>query len=205
MSQSTQPSKVLTFVTKEQEAHKRPLDMALIRRVLSLMRPHKAKRNLLMVLCLARSLQLPILGWLIAAAINGPITEGDRRGTVLYAIGFALLAAFTSLTFHFRMRYGLELGEMVVYELRNRIFEHLQRMPMRFYNKTKLGRIISRMTSDAEAIRAGVQDVLFVSIVQCGQMFWAAVIMLYYDWVLFLVVLVMAPVLLLISNYFRTG
>ncbi|MEZ6190255.1 MAG: ABC transporter transmembrane domain-containing protein [Phycisphaerales bacterium] len=64
---------------------------------------------------------------------------------------------------------------------------------MRFFNRTKLGRIISRMTSDAEAIRAGVQDVLFVSIVQFGQMFFAAVIMLYYDWVLFLVVLVMAP------------
>ncbi len=197
------PIKMLTHVTREDEAHKRPLDIALIRRVLGLMRPHRRKRNTLMMLCMLRSIQLPVLGLLIAAAINGPIARGDRQGTILYAVGFILLALFTSVTFHFRMRLGLELGEAVVYELRNQIFEHLQQMPMRFFNRTKLGRIISRMTSDAEAIRVGVQDVLFVSIVQFGQMFWAAVIMLYYDWVLFLVVLVIAPVLLLISNYFR--
>ncbi len=199
----TKQIKMLTHVVKDQEAHKRPLDMALIRRVMSLMAPHKRKRNMLLFLCIFRAMQLPVLGLLIAAAINGPISAGDYKGTWVYAIGFVLLAALTSLTFHFRMRYGLEIGEVVIFELRNRIFEHLQQMPMRFYNRTKLGRIISRMTSDSEAIRAGVQDVLFVSIVQCGQMFFAAVIMLYYDWVLFLVVLVMAPVLLLISNYYR--
>lgn len=202
MSQA-KPVRMLTHVVRDQEAHKRPLDMALIRRVMGLMRPHKRKRNVLLLICLLRSLQLPVLGLLIAMAINGPITAGDRAGTWYYAIGFVLLAGFTSLTFHFRQRYGLELGESVVYELRNRIFVHLQQMPMKFYNRTKLGRIISRMTSDAEAIRAGVQDVLFVSIVQGGQMFFAAAIMLYYDWVLFLVVMVMAPVLLLISNYYR--
>ena len=197
------PIKMLTHVTSDRESDKRPLDMGLIRRVMGLMRPHRRKRNVLMGLCLLRSMQLPALGLLIAAVIKGPIANGDHAGTLRYAIGFVLLALFTSVTFHFRMRFGLEMGETVVYELRNRIFEHLQRMPMRFYNRTKLGRIISRMTSDAEAIRTGVQDVLFVSIVQCGQMFWAAAIMLYYDWVLFLVVLAMAPVLLMISNYYR--
>lgn len=202
MSQS-KPVKMLTHVMKDQEDHKRPLDMALIRRVMDLMRPHRTKRNVLLFLCLFRALQLPVMGLMIAATINGPITSGDYKGTWFYAIGFALLAALTSLTFHFRMRLGLEIGEVVIYELRNQIFAHLQQMPMRFYNRTKLGRIISRMTSDSEAIRAGVQDVLFVSIVQCGQMFFAAAIMFYYDWVLFLVVLVMAPVLLMISNYYR--
>ena len=202
MSQA-KPIKMLTHVTRDRESDKRPLDRGLIRRVMGLMAPHRRKRNVLMLLCALRSMQLPALGWLIAAAIKGPITEGDRTGTMYYAIGFVLLAMFTSVTFHFRMRFGLELGEVVVYELRNRIFEHLQKMPMRFYNQTKLGRIISRMTSDAEAIRTGVQDVLFVSIVQGGQMLCAAAVMLYYDWVLFLVVLAMAPVLFLISHYFR--
>jgi len=196
-------SKTLTHVVRDDELHKRPLDMALIRRVIGLMKPHGKKRNRLFLLCVIRAVQLPVLGWVMAAAINGPITGGDPAGTMWIAGGFLLLAATTAVTFHYRLRLGLELGESVVYELRSRIFDHLQQMPMRFYNQTKLGRIISRMTSDAEAIRAGVQDVLFVSCVQGGQMFFAAAIMLFYDWVLFLVVLVMAPVLLLISNYFR--
>jgi ABC-type multidrug transport system fused ATPase/permease subunit len=200
---STSAARTLTHVVRNDEAHKRPLDMGLIRRVLGLMRPHRRTRNWLFVTVAIRAIQLPVLGWLMAAAINGPITLGDRAGIWRMAIAFILLAAFTAITFHFRMRLGLELGEAVVFELRRQIFDHLQRMPMRFYNQTKLGRIISRMTSDAEAIRAGVQDVLFVSLVQGGQMFFASLVMLYYDWVLFLVVLAMAPVLLLISNYFR--
>ncbi len=202
---SSAPAKTLTHVVRdEREADKRPLDFHLIRRVLGLLSKHRRKRNLLMLMCVLRSIQLPALGWVMAAAIHGPIMKGDRAGTLWIAAGFLLLAMVTAVTFSFRQRFGLELGEQVVYELRNRIFEHLQRMPMRFYNRTKLGRIISRMTSDAEAIRAGVQDVLFVSIVQFGQMFMAATIMLLYDWVLFLVVLAMAPVLLVISNFFRT-
>jgi ATP-binding cassette subfamily B protein len=67
----------------------------------------------------------------------------------------------------------LELGEAVIHDLRQEIYEHLQRMPMSFYNKTKIGRIISRVTSDCEALRVGVQDVLFVSLVGVGQMLMA--------------------------------
>src|SRR5690606_15233585 len=68
---------------------------------------------------------------------------------------------------------------------------------------TKLGRIISRMTSDIESVRLGVQDVFFVSTVQVGQMFVAAALMLYMDWALFGVILGMAPVLWVINRHFR--
>ncbi len=43
-------------------------------------------------------------------------------------------------------------------------------MPMSFFNQTKFGRIISRMTSDIDSVRAGVQDVAFVLVVQGLQM-----------------------------------
>ena len=62
-------------------------------------------------------------------------------------------------------------------------------MPMSFFHRTKLGRIISRMTSDVEDVRMGVQEVLFISLVQIGQMVVAAAFMLWYDPLLFLMVL----------------
>ena len=76
-------------------------------------------------------------------------------------------------------------------------------MSMRFYDTTKLGRIISRVTSDAESVRNGVQRVLFVTLIQFGAMLIAGAIMLYYDPPLFLVVLAMAPVLWFVSKFFR--
>ncbi len=64
---------------------------------------------------------------------------------------------------------------------------------MSFFHRTKVGRIISRMTSDVEDVRVGVQEVLFVSLVQVGQMAVAATFMLWYDKFLFLIVLGLVP------------
>jgi ATP-binding cassette subfamily B protein len=54
-----------------------------------------------------------------------------------------------------------------------------------------------------EALRVGIQDVLFVSMIQGGQMLFAAAVMARADWVLFLVVLALAPVLWVINRHFR--
>ena len=97
----------------------------------------------------------------------------------------------------------LELGECVVHDLRKAIFVHLQRMTPSFFHRTKLGSIISRMTSDTEAVRAGVQDVVFTSLVGLGQMLVASALMLWYDPVLFLVVAAMGPVLGWLNYRFR--
>lgn len=189
---------------RDREADKRPLDMRLIVRLFRFTRPHARTRNRLLLTVVLRSLQLPALGWALSAVIKGPIKNRDFPGIVAGAAGYAALALFTYATMHFRMRLGLELGEAVVHDLRNRIFEHLQRMSMRFYDRTKLGRIISRMTSDAEAVRHGIQDVFFVTLIQLGQMLVAAAVMLHYDPALFAVVLAMAPGLWAITRFFRS-
>src|SRR5687768_876496 len=147
--------------------------------------PYAAKRNWLLVLVLMRAIQLPALTWIVAAVIDGPIQRENVSGVMWGAAGFAVLALSTQLVMHFRQRLALELGESVVCDLRNAMFEHLQQMPMGWYNRTKVGRIISRMTSDVEDVRVGVQEVLFVSLVQLGQMFVAAICMLWYDATLF--------------------
>jgi len=74
---------------------------------------------------------------------------------------------------------------------------------MSYYSTTKTGRIISRITSDCEALRIGVQDVLFVSLVGTGQMLVAALFMAWYDLVLFGIVLVITPFVWGLNRLFR--
>lgn len=192
----------------EREPDKRPLDIRLIVRLISYMRPYAWKRNALFLCVILRGIQLPLIAWSIGAVIDGPIAHyrdysQPVQAILLGALGVALLALSTQVVFHFRQRLALELGEAVLHDLRRDIFVHLQRMPMSFYNQTKIGRIISRVTSDCEALRVGVQDVLFVGLVGVGQMLIAASIMLYYDWVLFSVVAAMAPLLWTLNRIFR--
>jgi ATP-binding cassette subfamily B protein len=185
------------------DADARPLDVRLIVRLLSYTGPYAVKRNWLFLCVLLRAIQLPALTWLTAAVIKGPIAGGDVRGMAIGAAAFLAVAISTQFVMHFRQRLALELGESVVFDLRNEIFAHLQTLPMSFFNRTKLGRIISRMSSDVEDVRMGIQEVLFVSLVSLGQMAVAAACMLWFDSMLFLMVLGLVPVLAAINHYFR--
>lgn len=179
------------------------LDWRIVRRVLAYMRPYAVKRNAIFTLTVVRAIQKPALAWAIAAVINGPITGGDYRGAVWGAAGFFALALITELTFHFRQRLSLELGESVVHDLRNAVFHHLQGMPMSYFNKTKLGRILSRVITDIESVRRGVQSVFFFSLLLFGQMLGAAALMLYYNWALFCVLLALGPFVWWTNRYFH--
>lgn len=191
-------------VLPQHPPNQRPLDFRLIARLLTYTRPYAARRNALLVCVLLRAAQLPAIAWALGAVISGPIAAHAPWPRILLgALGLLGLAVFTQITFHFRQRLALELGEDVVHDLRRDLFAALQRLPMSFFNQTRIGSIISRMTSDCESMRVGVQDVLFVSLVGLGQMIVAAGLMAYYDLALFGVVVAMSPVLWLINRYFR--
>lgn len=185
------------------EPDQRPLDARIVRRLFAYTRPHARLRNWLFFLVVARSIQLPLLTWATARLISGPIAARDARGTLLGVLGFLAFAGLTEFCFVYRMRYALRIGEAVVQDLRLEIYAHLLRMPMSYFKRTQVGRLIGRITSDVDVVRVGVQDVAFVTIVQIGNMVVSSALMVYYDWQLFLVVLVMAPLLWAIVRNFR--
>ncbi|MBL9189597.1 MAG: ABC transporter ATP-binding protein [Opitutaceae bacterium] len=187
----------------EEEIIQKPLEWSLIRRLFNYTAPVKGKLTALSVTSLVRAAQLPAFVWLATLIIKGPITTGDTTMLAWGVGAYALLALWTDGMFHFRQRWALEIGETVVNGLRAEIFAKVQRQPMSFFNRVKLGRIIGRLTSDVEALRVGIQDVLFVSVIQFGQMIFTAVVMAWTDWALFLVVLGLAPVLWVINRHFR--
>ncbi|XXT20300.1 ABC transporter ATP-binding protein [Sorangium sp. So ce429] len=187
----------------ERDSEHRSLDLELARRLLGFTRPYARKRNVLFVLVVVRSIQLPLLAWGVGAIISGPVARRDVRATLLSVLGFALFALVTEIVFHFRSRLALELGEAVVFDLRDRLQRHLLGMPMSFFVKTKVGRLIGRMTSDIDAIRVAVQDVVFVSTVQIGTMAVAMGLMAFSHFPLFLVVVAMVPVFWGLIVYFH--
>jgi ATP-binding cassette subfamily B protein len=166
-------------------------------------RPVQRKLNILLVLTVIRSAQLPALIWASATIISGPIARHDIGVLPWAVLGYGLLALTTDAMFHWRQRYALEIGETVVNGLRVDIFAKTQRQPMSFFHRVKLGRIISRVTSDVESLRVGIQDVMFVSAIQFGQMVFTAIVMWRCDGVLFLVVAGLAPVLWSVNRHFR--
>ena len=188
---------------EERETERAPLQGKLIRRIFTYTRPYAVKRNWLFALTFIRGLQLPALASLIAITINGPISGKNLDKIYWYAAGYFTLAAVTMITMHFRQRLALELGEAVVHDMRSELFRKLMTMPMSFYNTTKFGRIISRMTSDIDSVRAGVQDVAFILVVNVFQMAGSAALMAWYNWKLFSLMIILAPFIWIVNENYR--
>ncbi|HEX8310779.1 MAG TPA: ABC transporter ATP-binding protein [Chthoniobacteraceae bacterium] len=171
-------------------------------RLFSYTAPYRRKRNWLIAQVILRSILLPVAAWATGAIINGPISSGNLTGIAWSVAAFLLLLVVTNYMFFYRQLLALELGEAVVHDLREKLFAHLQRMTMSFYNEWKPGRLISRMSSDVDAVRNGIQSTVFVSAVQLGQMLIVAAMMLYYDWLLFMIVLSIAPIIWWLNKMF---
>src|SRR2546423_4987438 len=167
---------------EEREEDRAPLCLRLIKRISTYTRPHARTRNWLFFLTFARGIQLPLLAWMIGHTINGPIARRDLPGIYLHTTIYLGLVLVMIFTLHFRQRLALGLGEAVAHNMRSELFRKLMSMPMSFFNRTKFGRIISRMTSDIDSIRIAVQDVAFASTIQAVQMLLSAGLMVWYNW-----------------------
>lgn len=188
---------------ENREEDQAPLQWSLVRRIFRYTRPYVWKRNWLFVLTVARGLQLPALAWMIGRIIDGPIAGKNWPAIQLYSAAYLGLTLFMILTLHYRQRYALEMGESVVHDMRADLFVKLTTLPMSFFNQTKFGRIISRMTSDIDSIRVGVQDVGFVLTVQAMQMAASAALMAWYDWKLFSIMFLLVPLIWVINERYR--
>ena len=199
------PREAITYFRplEERDADRAPLSAALIKRIFAYTRRYKARRNWLFVLTFARGLQLPVLAWMIGQTINGPIAARDLPGIYLHAAIYLVLVLLMVTTLHLRQRFALELGEAVAHDMRAELFRKLTALPMSFFNKTKFGRIISRMTSDIDSIRVAVQDVAFVVVIQGVQMTVAAMLMVWYNWKLFSLMLLLVPVIWAVNQNYR--
>lgn len=188
---------------EEQDRPQAPLSFRLIRRLFRYAMPYRGRMIGLFITVAARAIQLPMLAWAAGTIINGPVARGDLRELAVWVAAFVGFALFTELVFRYRIKWALEIGELVIHDLRAALFRHWLGLTMGYFNRQPVGRLISRLTGDAENVRVGVQNVLFVSLVQLGQMLGCAVLMAVEDWRLFLVVLGIAPVVWWLNRHFR--
>ena len=141
--------------------------------------------------------------YLVKVAIDEHIVRGDWRGLWRIAGLFVLtLAAQAGL----RYAQGYLMawtGQHVVHDLRQALFAHVQRLPARFFDRTPVGRLMTRVLNDVEAIgelfTSGVVAILGDAVTLTG----AVVVMLLLDWRLAVVAFAAVPVLFAVAGHFR--
>lgn len=188
----------------EEEKLGRQYDAALMRRLLQYVRPYTRQMILAVLLLLLASVLETAGPYLIKIGIDEHITRSDSAG--LWRIGLLYFAALLlNLGFNYSRRYVMDwIGQHVVFDLRMKVFAHLQRLPLSFFDRNQVGRLMTRVTSDVEALNemfsAGLVAIF-------GDVFTLAAIlaiMLKLNWQLTLVTLSVVPLLFIATLIFKT-
>jgi ATP-binding cassette, subfamily B, multidrug efflux pump len=178
-------------------------DGRLFRRILSYLRPYKGLVVVAFVLVVAVAFLGPLQPLLVKIAIDDYIVVGDQEG-LLRIIGLLAVVLVVQGILHFASSYLTQwIGQHALLDLRTQVFRHIQGQPLRFFDRTPIGRLITRATSDIEAmsdlLSAGVVNIL-------GDLFrivFIAYFMFVLDWQLALVALTMMPVMFWATMKFR--
>ncbi len=122
-------------------------------RLLSFLKPYRARFTVsavLATLSIGADLLIPmIFGWTISRGLK----SGELRQVVIYAGLLVLAQAARSVVNYFQWTVQHQVGQNVVRDLRNQIYTRLQALPTSFYRDMPTGQIMSRVTSDVEAVQ----------------------------------------------------
>ncbi|NUW44243.1 ABC transporter ATP-binding protein [Nonomuraea rhodomycinica] len=172
-----------------------------------LLSPHRRAIALLtgiIVVSNAAGLAIPYLVKVGIDAGIPPMLKGSGPATLLTVIGVILAAAVTqALTRQAFLQLSGKIGQGILLELRRRVFDHFQRLSLSFHEKYTSGRVISRLTSDIEAIAELLQSGFDSLVTAVLTLFGTAVLLLVLDVHLGLVALLPLPLLLLFTRWFR--
>ncbi|MFD7904116.1 ABC transporter ATP-binding protein [Kitasatospora sp. NPDC059747] len=173
----------------------------------SLLGPHRARITVAMVVILVQQAALQSGPLLVAVAMDRgiPALRGNDAGPLIAVIAaylcFALLSPLLQWVF---IKISARVNQDILLELRGRIFRHAQRLSLDFHERYTSGRIISRATSDIDALREllseGLQELLTVFLSVC----YISVLLMVLDWRLGLASLAALVPLGLIARSFRT-
>ncbi|HNS02860.1 MAG TPA: ABC transporter ATP-binding protein [Anaerolineae bacterium] len=174
-----------------------------LRRILGLTRPHwRWVVGFLLLIALVSTLDA-LFTFLSKQMVDQGIVPGDRaRLLELVRIYCALIFVQAGAVFGFIYLAGI-LGERIQYDLRKRMFDHLQALSFAYYSRTPIGWLMSRVTSDSERVAQlvtwGILDITWAIM----NITTSLVFMMLINWQLALIVMGVIPVLFLVALYFQ--
>ncbi len=203
---------VVAAPPEDRDIEYRPLRWPVIKRLLGYIWRHRPLQIALIgqavVLAALYAAGPLIISETIRRTIESPQTWRNATGLEPAAgawIGAGLLA-LVALAFYgmnsARIRAVNRLGEAVVYDIRRDVFDHIQTLDMAFFDRTKLGRILARGTSDVNNVRNAVVHVIPRTTIDVLKSLFLVAMMLHFDWVLTLIVLAATPVVVFGNTYF---
>ncbi len=145
-----------------------------------------------------------VVPMLLRSAINTAVGAGDRGTLVIYAIAIVVVAALRGAAGFGNRYFGEVFSQKMSYDIRNNIYNKLQRLSFSYYDKRQTGEIMSRGTVDVEAVRMFFANGMTTMLQMIFMIVGVSVIMIIMNWQLALMTLVFMPFIAWRANVIST-
>ena len=180
-------------------------DMKLIVRIIKLAKPYRKLLWFAVLLILVLTILAPLKPWLVQHTIDNFIAKGDREGIFFFSMLILGHIGIHSVTLFGYTYVTNLLGQNVIKDLRMRVYQHILRQSSAFFDKSKVGMLITRAVSDVETL-SNFFSQGFISIIgDLAQIVTVLIIMFITSWQMTLISLAVLPILLIASEIFRRG
>jgi ATP-binding cassette subfamily B protein len=137
---------------QEEEVLGKAYDARLMRRLIKYLKPYRWHVALGIVLSLLVSAMEAVRPYFTKIAVDINIVQGDKQGllvTMLIFLAIMIVRGFIQYANAYLTQW---IGQRTIFDLRMEVFQHLQRLSLKFYDHNPIGRLITRVTNDVEVL-----------------------------------------------------
>ena len=174
--------------------------MKVLRQLYTYVKPYQKQFYFLVFLTLALAILAPARPYLIQIAIDEHVAFGDAAGLLKIIYVLVVLMIIQAIAQWAHTYYSGWIGQVINKDIRVRLYTHLLRLRLKFFDNTPIGRLVTRNVSDIETLADVFSEGLAAIIGDLLQIITILGVMFYIDWKLTLVSLSTLP-LLVISTY----
>lgn len=187
----------------EEEVLGKAYDSKLMKRLLGYIKPYRKYVIFAIFMNIVVASLIPLRPYLTKVAVDDYITKSDYHGLLIISIILLAVLLFQAVIQYFLTYFTQYLGQKTLYDLRTQLFRHTQKLALRFFDKTPIGRIVTRTTNDVEALSELFSSGIVMIFSDIFNIVWILVFMFYMDVRLALVTLSVFPVLIYGTFLFR--
>ncbi|MEV0106794.1 ABC transporter ATP-binding protein [Nocardia sp. NPDC050799] len=172
----------------------RSFSLTTARRILRFARPHQRRLIAFLVLSVAAAVLVVATPLLAGRVVDDIFAGSPPRTVILLALAIAGLAVLDS-GFGLAIRWlSARIGEGLILDLRTAVFDHVQRMPIAFFTRTRTGALVSRLNNDVIGAQRAFSDTLSGVVANIVTVALTLVVMLQLSWQITLLALLLLPV-----------
>lgn len=178
-------------------------DTSLFKRILEYSKPYQWRFNSVVIWAISLSIFAALRPYLLKETVDNYIQSKDATGLLFYISLMGIVLLFEVLSQFYFVYWANWLGQDIVRDIRTKLFNHIVRFKMSYFDHSPVGQLVTRSVSDMEAIARIFSQGLFMIISDVLKMIVVLIFMLYMNWELSMIVILAMPLLVYATRIFQ--